>query len=330
MAELPFLESWDHYDPTSASMRTRKWTTAGGAIGVTTGRTGNAIVVDTSGPTLTLATDYASLAAGTAHKSNTLLGNILQLKNPSYNIARLSHAGSGKLALVIISTTYNIPFVVAQGQWYFYELKIDLSVPGGSLIRIDYEVRLNEHTLLTGYQLESGTVIPPMNQFTFSAGYLWSDIWDDTYLSEGELFGDVTIAHLHPNGEGYYSDGTPNTGSVHYEMVDESYPDDATTYLALASSSDKDIHEYENLPADAGAIKAVQVLGCVKKSDTGTCECKTFMRTGSATEVEGSVFFPSDTSYRYAREGYRNSPDTSTDWLKSEVDALQFGMERTA
>ncbi len=330
MAELPFLESWDHYNPTIASMRTRKWTLSGGAISVGTGRTGNCAVVDTNGPTLTLATNYASLAAGAAHKTHTHGGNILQFKNPSYNIASLTHEGGGRIKLVIFTTTYSIPFVIPTSQWFYYELLIGLSVPGGSLLRTDYTVRINEHTILTNFQLDAGTEIPPMNQFTFSGGFSWSDMWDDIYLTEGELLGDVTIAHLHPNGEGTYLQATPNVGSNHWEVVDDNYPDDDTTFLAFDSSGQKDIHEYEDLPLDAGAIKAVQVLGCVKKSDTGVCESQTLTRTATGVEASGSTFFPSDSSYLYNREGYRHSIDTGSDWTKTEVDGLEFGVQRTA
>src|SRR6185369_12192291 len=106
------------------------------------------------------------------------------------------------------------------------------------------------------------------------------------------------------------------------QAVDDSNPDDDSTYTALENNGDKFLLTFANLPA------GVEVLACgtltyAKKSSSGTAKFKQLLKIGSTEYLSSVEVAPSNGSYDYFVDLKQVSPDTSSAFTESEVNGMQ-------
>lgn len=358
MANLLFLDSFDHYSKAQAS---RKWTNAGGiaSIGVTNGRTGNGAQIGPLNTYKTFGVEYPTLTIGIAFNTPNFSNNIVFAFNGPVGIsAGLAHYGDGRLyvsAQALDSAGSLFPdsppstFVVNIGQWYYAEFSTTVSITndliGGTYtVTITYEARINETTIL------SGTLSKTRTGSTTAAGAGWAGFgvsspggglnasYDDLYVTDGEFLGDIKIGVLYPNAAGDSTGWTPTPAAANYANVKEHPADDNATIVTAATAGLKDLYNLDNIPPSfVGTIKGAQALWLVKKSDSGSAAVKGVWKSG-ATEIDQSAgvdfippdgFHPSAASYLYDIDPQRKSLFTAADWDVTEVNALQLGIKRT-
>jgi hypothetical protein len=324
---LPFLDSFDHY---LTAHRTRKWTMGCGDI--VAGRHGNGT---RSGKTA-FALDYKSMAAGCAYKTTGFSNSPIKFQSgweSLQNVIDLAHMGDGRLRVYAPDpankTSAPSDFVMNPSEFYYLELKAEISaVKENGKFDVDYEARVNEETIISGTWTDIPWANGSMNILTLqSPGGGSSCVFDDVYATEGEFLGDIRIGVIRPNGAGFYSDWTAQPAGDHYDLVNDQSPDDDSTYLQAAEAALVETHEYEDI-AVYGEIRAIQTLVCVKKSDAGTAATKSRLRSGEGDEVQGLIFYPSETSYLYDRTGYVLNPWTGLAWTEDQINSLQFGLSR--
>lgn len=163
----------------------------------------------------------------------------------------------------------------------------------------------------------------PIGQ-TVSGG--WNVYFDDYYIasvaSGPENPGDLRVATLLPSGAGNYTDWTPSAGS-NYQNVDETASDGDTTYNAADTVDDTDSFAMGDLPSAAASVLGVKQITEARKDDAGSRTLRQLVRIGS-TDYEGSDFVLGD-SYSTRQRLMAVSPDTSSEWTQSEVDAIESG-----
>lgn len=338
---LPFLDSFDHE---LTPISTRKWTVSRGVL--VAGRHGNGVQLGVGNYCETyFCDDVHTMAAGCAYRTSAFANYPLAFWSGGESTAgtltpmvSLMHLGDGRLyvrAAGIGSAAVDSPptdFVMQLNQWYYLELKA--FTYGGivnPIFAVDYEVYVNEEKVLEGtlagvsWRVDHGH----MNglKITGPGGGLTATV-DDVYCNDGTILGDIRIGVIRPNGEGTHQDWTPDSGGVHYSRVNELTPDDDTGYLKATAIGEKETHEYEDISV-SGSIKCIQTLVCQKKSDAGSASTKSLLRNGAGAEVSGEIFYPSEGSWFYGRTGYLLSPFTGVAFTEAEINALQFGLERT-
>lgn len=363
---LFFVDSFDHY---SSSQVDRKWTSHSGSFSIVSdGRTGNGADIGGGGPILTLRANQTELSAGTAYRirpvggfANPPLGfqNIV----PGIGINfELAHVGDGRFWIRIecqetatsswtptggnIQTGASIfgppsTLSIHNNEWCYLELQgiVAFTPTDATHATLSFSGNAYLNGALLCSISQSGTVLQSTYaggaQANFAQFYIFgpggggSATFDDVYLTDTELLGDIKIAVLYPNAAGDTTAWTPNASGANYTKVKEHPADDDTTYVSAGGAGVLDLYNLDDIGTFTGNIMGAQSLVLAKKSDSGYATIVSELKSAGTTQ-DGLPWNPSNGAYVYGRDAYRVSPFTSTGWILSEINALQLGQKRTA
>lgn len=164
----------------------------------------------------------------------------------------------------------------------------------------------------------------------FSFGGSGGDTYlDDVYCADsGSLLGDVRIVTLYPSADGYHTDWSLGSGSVHSALVDDPTSTDDTddNYIYTSTLNEIDTFEFQDLPA--GTIHATQLCITARKTDAVSRGIKHVYRI-SSSDYLGSTERLLGTTYTAPSEIRETSPATSVAWTQSEINGAQFGVKLT-
>jgi hypothetical protein len=223
--------------------------------------------------------------------------------------------------------------VIKAGVWHYIEWKVTIHNTTGAVeVRVDgvsvcsassQNTRASTNNSANQLRLGGGSVV---------TGAATNLDYDDVYMcdSSGSLnndfLGDIRVDAMLPNGEGSNSQWTCSTGSTHYQLVDESAPNDDTDYLSTAGASNRDSHAMANLPTmTSPVIKGVMQSISAKKDDAGSRNIKSLCKSGATTSTGTSQALPS--SYAYLTQIWETDPNTAAAWTEANLNAAEFGVE---
>jgi hypothetical protein len=159
--------------------------------------------------------------------------------------------------------------------------------------------------------------------------------YDDLYVLDGsgaaplnDFLGDCRVDARYPTAEGASSAWTPLSGTDNALMVDETAPDDDTTYNSTSTVGATDTHVVQDAPVPGAVLYGVQLCLSHKKSDAGTCSIAPVVRHSGVDQV-GTAFNPG-TTYVYSVTPYGLNPGTGAAWTEAGFNAAEFGYKRTA
>ena len=218
------------------------------------------------------------------------------------------------------------PGIISQQTWHYIECyaKIDNSV-GEVILKVDGGEELN----LTNQDTFHAGVNTNIASVAFSAIYSSIECWyDDLYIDDAGFLGDIKVVTKLPDSDGTHTDFTPQGAGSHYVEVDDTSPDDDTTYV---EGKDKGDQESFGIPTTGldGEIVGVQLTQYAKKTDVATCGIKNLVRVGGTDYLASTERFLS-TGYNFFTDIWENNPDTSNPWKKSDIDNAEFGVEITS
>lgn len=223
--------------------------------------------------------------------------------------------------------------------WYRVELKYDAT---GGLSAVSAEARLDGTSFASSSSITIASTVGRVNFGVFSAAANTDFYWDDLAINTSSFPGAGKIVHLAPNAAGDNASWTIGAGSgLNYQQVDETTPDDATTYLLDAGAAGTVTDDYNIGDAGSligsGTVALVQVG--VRGGGTGTT-ARTFV-TRIKSEPAGTV--EESSSLDWSLNGWRTNhegpnshnydltlydlPGASTsDWATSTIDSAQIGV----
>lgn len=138
--------------------------------------------------------------------------------------------------------------------------------------------------------------------------------------------GDVTIDMILPDGVGAASGWTPLAGA-NWTNVEETPPDEDTSYVSVATPTTRDSYTMNNLPAGTVPL-GFQTLLYAKKLTPGVANLQPTFRQAGVTydgNTQG-ISIPDD--YRYIIQPYDTNPATGVRITEAEVNASEFGVEK--
>ena len=151
-------------------------------------------------------------------------------------------------------------------------------------------------------------------------------IYDDLWITTGELLGDIRVHHLVPNSTVSASwSRYPSSLTANHEAVDELNPNNDTDYVYTSTAGATDVYEFEDLPATASAVRAVGIHTMARKDDAGSRSMRSFLRIGATNYPGATVNLPD--SYAGIKDYWLQNPATGTDWTVADVNNLQAGVE---
>lgn len=226
---------------------------------------------------------------------------------------------------------------ITAGEWTFVEMRALVDNVAGA-----YEVKLDETSLISGSGINtaSGTGVDyDVNAIILVGAATMLPRFDDLVIvdttvagSEPITFtGKVTVATLHPDGDGALTDFTGvGAGAANYDRVHETPgKNDDTNYVQSSTVGDRDLYDFDNIPpgyAGLTTILAVQTSAAVRKAQPGTKQIRTNIRS-SATDANGSNVELTAT-YKYTFPQIEaTDPNGGGSWSAAAVNALQAGVE---
>jgi hypothetical protein len=273
--------------------------------------------------TLTLGFRYkiASNVAGIIAAFRDSGSNQIELRvdvNGDLNVTR-----SGAAAITGVSATTTHPLAPA-ATWYYIEIQTIIHPTAGTikvwvngtLTSINYS-SLNTRSSANSYA----------NQVLISAPGSASTFWHDIYVNDstgsvntGNL-GDVRVACMRPTSDSSVQ-WTRSSGASNFDMVDDTTPDDDSTYNSDSTAGHEDAYGLGALPSGAGTVYGVQAVVYARKDDAGARTMKHGVKS-SATSAYGSNISLSNT-YAYYETRQETDPNGGGAWTVAAVNAAKL------
>lgn len=335
---LRFIDGFDHY--TTRDQFMYKYNDAASSSYVATSssgrRTGSyaARIYTSSGYISKTIDDQSTWIVGAAIKLGAIpsgAGTLFQFRDATGTTqACLVVTTTGSLALYrggssgsLLASSSN---ALTEGVWNYIEAKLTIADSGGS-----FEVRVNGETWAsytgdTKYSSSYDTANTiRFNGFPAVVYVYYDDLYicDGTGTVDNDFLGDCRVDTIFPSAAGNAADFTPTGSTNNYENVDETSPDDATSYNASSTVDATDSFAFENLSALDSTILGVQENMIACKDDAGTRILHGLTRL-DGTNYEGSDLSLSD-SYLNHTQIWETNPATSAAWTEAEINAAEFG-----
>jgi hypothetical protein len=295
------------------------------------------------------------------HQASWVIGDRIMLQSGGSNLDTLIYQGrnNGTVLVQLTSnvdgtlTVYaaNVPiqttsFALHGNKRYYVELKYTLT--GTTNINVAVTVNLDGVTVLSGNAntginqtaLISGTAT--VNNHLYGCGNSVTLTHKDMYVCDltgsinNDFLGDVQIQALRPNGD-VVSGWTPNTGTVHFSLVNDFVPASATyglgpdgdvTYVTSGTVGVQDIWDWEDIATFTGQIKFVQLSMYARKDAEGTKKFQ--IVTGNAGTEDHSPDFSVEDDYVYQQYVLDKDPGTTLPWTVTGFNSKRFGIKVTA
>lgn len=209
--------------------------------------------------------------------------------------------------------------------WLYYELKVLLAPTATG----SYTLRRNGQVVLTGSNVQTISA-STINVNSVSVRTSFDNHCDDIYVCDGsgstnnDFLGQVRVAALRPDANSSVG-WTPNSGA-NWDAVNDTTPDDDTTYVSASTAGLEDLYDVTNLPGTATTVRGVMVQYRSRLDISGASELRALLRSGSTT-VQGGLD-AQDVGYRYYSAIWEMNPDTSSAWTPSAVNAIKAGVRR--
>jgi hypothetical protein len=245
------------------------------------------------------------------------------------------HDGSGRIQFrlgssggTVLGTTTT---TMSPATWYYLEIKVTIADAGGvCACRVNGIQEVNFSGDTRNGANASANILSFTGQNTSAISR-----FDDLYACDGDApspyndyLGDCRVEALFPNGNGTTSGMTGSDGNStdNYLLVDETSPDDDTTYVQSNVVATKDTYNYGSLAVSSGTVYAVQLLPWAKKTDAGTRTFVTVARTSGGTEEDSSAVSLT-TTYTYQTQNIRTTKPGGGAWDITEVNGAEFGIK---
>ena len=339
---LRWVEGFEIYGPDGTSGATlearlqRKWNTAdvtnvGGDGEIDTGwgsGLGLLWTYDVGHISVTLDAQ-ATWTIGFAYKTPASMGDIaylLDCKYGSSNELRLRRNASDLQIVRGSSTVIGTAVgVFTSNTWHYIEVEFTIHNSAGA-----WEIRVNGAMVASASGVDTLATFSTVDTFRFNADNDGASL-DDIYICDpsGSLnttfLGAIKVEAIYPDGDDT-SQWAPDSGTTNYTQVDETTPDDDTSYVEADAATEKDLYTYDSLSIALGNIRGVMVNTDVRLDSAGAETLITVCKSGATESGDGGVAI-SDTSYGTVTRVVEEDPNTSSQWTVSGVNAALFGIK---
>lgn len=324
------LELMDGFD--TYTTVTQRWTSTTGAstTNATAGRRGGGAYVGGGGSTLNknLSGNYPNLLLGLAleYTSTITVQTLAAFRDSGTNQVDMRSTVTGAIQITrngTVLATSATGLLGTLSQWNFLEFRATIaSGTSGSA-----EVLLNGVSVvsITGTNTQA-SANAYANQLQIN---VTNAVVDDIYLYVGtagsvpSYKGDCAVKAFAPAADGTYTQWTPNSGTAHFSRVNETPPDDDTSYNSTSTAGNRDSFTIPTVAS--GTVYAIQHVIRHRVDDAGAHTIQPFVRIGGVNYDGASI--ASNASYVTSTQIAETSPATSSAWTPTELNSAEFGVK---
>lgn len=341
---LLFVESFDHY--TSATHLGEKWglrsagtSTAATAIGAYGRNSTNGLRLSKAG-----AGDGAYVQKSVSNLATVVVGfslagvgadlALIQFIDSSTVQCSVYLRADGRLeardgAGSVIGTGSAI---ISSSVAKYIEVKATVHATTGTIVvhvdgATDIDTGGNDDTQATANAYMTAVRFGEHSSTSATYNYDFDDVYmlDTTGGALDDFQGDSRVECVRPSAAGNYTQFTPSAGS-NFENVDETAPDDDTTYNSSATVDHRDTFTLGNLATATGTVLAVAVTSRTRKEDAGarTMRNVLYLSTATTKDQESAAFSPA-TAYGFNQSIFTADGDAAA-WSITKVNALEAGV----
>lgn len=336
---LLWMDSFDHY--VSADIPDKYTSVYGATINTTAGRRSSGGMFgghQSYHVTRTLNTSSSTIIVGFAIWPTALNCNVCEIgeaggighigiflnSDGSVTVHRATSLWQDGIGTALGTTAAGL--VNISGAFFYFELKVVIADGTGGSITF----KINEVAVLTVSSIDTRSGGSGVGTLLGLGG---TAVIDDLYVLDNtgstphnDFLGDIRVDARYATAEGANSGWTPLSGSDNALMVDETAPDDDTTYNAATVVNLVDTHIVQDAPVVGAPVYGVQVCVSHKKANAGSCSIAPVVRHSGTDNVGTTV--ASGTSYSYAVQTYGLNPGISAAWTEADFNAAEFGYKR--
>ena len=260
-------------------------------------------------------------------RTGTEARTILYFRDDTSNMLLIKVGTDGTITAettVVVSTcTSTLP---NDGGWHYLEVKVLLSATVGTVNwQFDGSAAGSDTGLDTIY---AGTACDRIRFGGVGTGGVIDDIYIGDTSSSFDFLGDVTIETKLPNAnDSVQFTGSPETTNT-YQNVDETSPDDNTSYNESNTSTHQDTFDF---PAwsmvSADTIHGVGVNCFAQKVDAGAADLSLVCKSDTTTDVGSALSL--GVGYASRQTIWEDDPDAAAAWTKTTLEAAKFGYKRS-
>lgn len=217
--------------------------------------------------------------------------------------------------------------------YYDIEVKIAVANSGSCIINVNGDEVLNVTGDLASTANETCNNIAFGKTVTTAPGNNSSVIHEHVIVMNNsgtemnDFIGPVQVNPHVVTADGNYTTFVANTGA-RWEAVNDTDPDDATTFISADVVGDKYTAVVDNLPAGITTVHAVAVWTRARRDDDATRAYKTLLRYAAGDQLSADDKYLGP-SYGYEIATFNVSPFSSIAWTTTEVDGLEVGVQIT-
>lgn len=173
-----------------------------------------------------------------------------------------------------------------------------------------------------------------INNVRFSSGANVFMALDDFFIMDttGSTFkGHLTERAMHtifPTADGDTLNWTANGATDRWDCVDEQTADDETSFVSSNTPGNVNLSGLGDLASSEAGFEAVIVQHRTRKDDAGARTARGVIKTGGAVNAGTTVTLTA--SYLNYSDKWEVNPVTGLAWTRTEIDALQAGIELVA
>lgn len=213
--------------------------------------------------------------------------------------------------------------VVTLNTWGYFEFKVVFGDSGSYLVKyagVDVLSATGVDTTATANPT-ADTVYFGLNANTY---FTWR--FDDMYVDDADLLGEVRIDTIKPTSDGAYQEWTPSTAGAHWSLVDEVSPLSQSDQVSAASVGLRDTYGLSDVSVLALPVAAVQVSATM--ASDGTRSGGVMIRSGSVDAASAGVSL--SPTWKMPISTWTVDPATGAAFTEAGVNALEAGVLVTA
>lgn len=226
---------------------------------------------------------------------------------------------------------------ITVNQWYYIEFDIALSgttnISVQASLYVD-SVRITAGSAATGVgqaSLAAGTTTANVHSLSSGGNTAGTGIFDDLYICNGTgivnnnaVLGPIKICLVHPNADAGVQ-FTRSAGGANFSLVNETPQDMDTTWVNDIVVGQKDIYDWDDVPATANVIVAIQVSVIGRNLQEGHAAVQQVVGATGGEAQSSSDFFSN--TYRWYTYPLDSDPGPATPWIPANFNAKQFGLK---
>lgn len=213
--------------------------------------------------------------------------------------------------------------VVTLSTWGYFEFKAVFGDSGSYLVRYAGVEVLSA----TGVDT-TATANPSADTVYFGSAsnvyFAWR--FDDMYVDDANLLGEVRIDTIKPTSDGAYQEWTPSSAGAHWSLVDEVSPLSQSDQVSAASVGLRDTYGLSDVGVLSLPVAAVQVSATM--ASDGTRSGGVMIRSGSVDSAGAGV--PLSPTWKMPTSTWTVDPSTGVAFTEAGVNALEAGVLVTA